>query len=58
MNDQETHRRECEARWVLAQPFARRRPYLELVGSRRGDAAKEELEMEVKRQHHLTKRAA
>lgn len=54
----EEHRRACEARQILAWPFEKRRPYLELVGKRRGEAAQRELEMEVKRQHRLTKAAA
>ncbi|MFY3577146.1 DUF7696 family protein [Achromobacter xylosoxidans] len=54
----EEHRRECEARQILAWPFEKRRPYLELVGKRRGAEAREELEMEVKKQYRLNKRAA
>ncbi len=54
----EEHRRACEARQILAWPFEKRRPYLELVGKRRGEAAQRELEMEVKRQHRLIKAAA
>lgn len=51
----EMHRRECEARWVLTQPFGKRRPHLEMVGKRRGEAARTELEAEVKRQYQLMK---
>lgn len=51
----EEHRRACEARQVLAWPFKQRKPYLELVGKRRGDAARKELEMEVMRQHRQAK---
>lgn len=43
---------------MLAQPFAQRRPYLELVGKRRGEASRKELETEVKRQHQLMKKGA
>ncbi|MGR6075466.1 DUF7696 family protein [Achromobacter sp. CSND-B12] len=54
----EEHRRACEARQILAWPFEKRRPYLEMVGKRRGEAAQKELEMEVKRQYQLAKAAA
>ncbi|MFY1837533.1 DUF7696 family protein [Achromobacter xylosoxidans] len=57
-SDTEEHRRQCEARQILAWPFEKRRPYLDLVGKRRGAAAREELEMEVRRQYRLGKRAA
>ena len=40
---------------MLAWPFKQRKPYLELVGKRRGDAARKELEMEVMRQHRQAK---
>lgn len=33
----EAHRRACEARWVLAQPEARRDAFLALVRQRRGE---------------------
>ena len=54
----EQHRKECEARWVLKQPFEKRKPYLALVGKRRGEAAKMDLQREVIRQHRLAKVAA
>lgn len=38
----------CEARHIIKLPhIAARRQYLELVGKRRGEAAKKELEVEV-----------
>lgn len=58
MRDIEQHRKECEARWVLAQRFDKRKPYLALVGKRRGEAAQMELQREVIRQHRLAKAAA
>lgn len=54
----EQHRRECEARWVLKQPFEKRKPYLKLVGKKRGEQARMELEAEIIRQHRLAKVAA
>lgn len=54
----EEHRRACEARQILAWPFEKRRPYLDLVGKRRGEDAQKELEMEVKRQYRMAKAAA
>jgi len=54
----EEHRRACEARQVLAWPFQKRRPYLDLVEKRRGEAARQELEMEVRKQHQISRRAA
>lgn len=54
----EQHRHECEARHVLSLPFADRKPYLEGIGRRRGEAAKAALENEVRRQHQLRKEAA
>lgn len=54
----EQHRRECEARQVLAWPFEKRKPYLAMVGKERGDAAQMELQKEVIRQHRLAKAAA
>lgn len=56
--EMEQYRKECEARWVLAQRFERRRPYLTLVGKRRGHAAQSELEAEVRRQYRMAKEAA
>lgn len=53
----EQFRRECEARRVLGMPFHERKPYLELVGKRRGQAAQAELEAETKRQHKTRKGA-
>jgi len=35
-----------------------RRPYLDLVGKRRGEAAMKELEAEIRRQHRLAREAA
>lgn len=58
MRNTEQYRRECEARQVLAWPFEKRKPYLALVGKRRGEAARMELEQEVIRQHRLAKAAA
>lgn len=54
----EVWRRECEARQVLRWPLSNRRAYLELVGKRRGETARKELEMEVTRQHRLARSAA
>lgn len=54
----EAYRRECEARTVLSWEFERRRPYLDLVGKRRGAEALKELEVEIRRQHRLAKAAA
>ncbi|MCQ9618371.1 hypothetical protein L1889_18195 [Paenalcaligenes niemegkensis] len=54
----EQYRHECEARYVLSMPFNARKPFLELVGKRRGDAAKTALELEVRRQYRLSKEAA
>lgn len=54
----ETYRRECEARTVLSWEFEQRRPYLDLVGKRRGEAAKKALEAEIRRQHRLAREAA
>jgi len=49
----EQYRRECEARGVLRLPFDRRRPWLERIGKRRGEAGRKYLEEEVIRQHRL-----
>lgn len=54
----EQHRKECEARQVLQWPFEKRKPYLELVGKRRGEQARMELEKEIIRQYRLAKAAA
>lgn len=54
----EQQRLECEARQVLAWPFAKRKPYLALVGKRRGEAAQMELQKEVIRQHRMAKEVA
>ncbi|GEM_PF-6843324 len=54
----EKHRHECEARHVLAMPFSERKPFLELVGKRRGEVAKRSLELEIRRQHQMAKVAA
>ncbi len=54
----EARRRECEARHVLTLPFDRRKPYLDLVGKRRGADARQDLEQEVKRQFALRRKAA
>lgn len=53
--DVEKFRRECEARWVLTQPFSHRKPYLDGVGVQRGLDAQRELEAEVIRQHKAMK---
>lgn len=58
MQDAEQYRISCEARQVLAWPFEKRKPYLALVGKRRGEAAQMELQREVIRQHRLAKAAA
>lgn len=42
----------------MAMPFSERKPLLELVGKRRGEAAKRSLELEIRRQHQLAKVAA
>ncbi|WP_420902062.1 DUF7696 family protein [Achromobacter mucicolens] len=54
----EARRRECEARHVLTLPFDRRKPYLDLVAKRRGVGARHDLELEVKRQFALRRKAA
>ncbi|WP_444979155.1 DUF7696 family protein [Bordetella genomosp. 10] len=54
----EEHRRECEARWVLAQPFGARKPYLELVQRQRGEVGRRDLEAEILKQHKAIKAAA
>lgn len=41
--------RECEARAVLAMPFADRKPYLKKIEERRGENARRVLENEVMR---------
>jgi len=56
--EMEQHRKECEARQVLKWPFEKRKPYLELVGKRRGEQARMELEAEIIRQHRMAKVAA
>lgn len=56
--EMEQHRKECEARQVLKWPFAKRKPYLELVGKRRGEKARMELETEIIRQQHRMAKAA
>lgn len=53
--DVEQHRRECEARYVLAMPREARKPWLDSIGKRRGLAAQKYLEEEVIRQHRLSK---
>lgn len=54
----EQHRHDCEVRFVLSLPFAERRPYLELVGKRRGQAARDALEADMIRQHKTRRKAA
>jgi len=49
----EQYRRECEARGVLRLPFDQRRPWLESIGKRRGEAGRKYLEDEVIRQHRF-----
>jgi len=51
----EQYRRECEARWVLRLPFAKRRPWLQSIGKRRGEAGRKYLEDEVIRQYRFMK---
>jgi len=51
----EQYRRECEARGVLRLPFEKRRPWLESIGKRRGEAGRRYLEGEVIRQYRLTR---
>lgn len=46
----EQHRRECEARWVLKLPLAKRREYLESLEKPRGKAGREYLEAEIRKQ--------
>ena len=60
LNQQSTEQRrhECEARHILSLPFAERKPFLELVGKRRGAMARTALELEIRRQHRLAKVAA
>lgn len=58
MNTPEDWRRECEARYVLRLPFDQRRPYIELVGRRRGKEAQEALGLEVEKQRELIRAAA
>ena len=53
----EQRRRECEARWVLSLPQHERKPWLDLIGKRRGPDAQKYLEDEVRRQHRLKKEA-
>lgn len=59
-NSEETEqfRKECEARQVLKWPFAKRKPYLEMVGKRRGEKAQMELQAEIIKQHRLAKAVA
>lgn len=54
----EQYRKECEARQVLKWPFDQRKPYLELVGKKRGEQARMELEQEIIRQYRMSKAAA
>lgn len=56
--DIEQFRKECEARQVLDWPFEKRKPFLQMVGKRRGIAAQKELEREIMRQHKLRRQAA
>lgn len=52
---QEQHRKECEARWVLKHfsDNAERRQHYERIAKKRGKPAANELMQEVKRQHAL-----
>ncbi|WP_459178429.1 DUF7696 family protein [Achromobacter insolitus] len=43
---------------MLTLPFERRKPYLDLVGKRRGAEARQDLEQEIKRQFDLRRKAA
>ncbi len=54
----EQHRLACEARYVLSMPYAQRKPWLDSIGKRRGLAAQQYLEAEVRRQHQLKREAA
>lgn len=54
----EQHRLACEARYVLAMPHHERKPWLDSIGKRRGQAAQKYLEAEVTRQFRLKKEAA
>jgi len=43
----EAWRLECEARFVLTKPDAEKRVYLEAIGKKRGEAARQELRQEM-----------
>ena len=43
----ECWRFECEARYVLTKPDAEKRAYLEAIGKKRGEAARQELRQEM-----------
>ncbi|WP_455768472.1 DUF7696 family protein [Achromobacter xylosoxidans] len=43
---------------MLTLPFDRRKPYLDVVGKRRGVVARQDLEQEIKRQFALRRKAA
>ena len=43
----ECWRHECEARFVLTKPDAEKRAYLEGIGEKRGEAARQELREEM-----------
>lgn len=47
----EEHRRECEARFVLSLEKQKRREYLELVRSKRGEAGADVLKADVERMY-------
>ncbi len=54
----EQHRRECEAKHVLALPFGDRAPYIDIIEKRRGKEGRQYLVEEIHRQHKLAKVAA
>lgn len=58
MRTDEQRRRECEARYVLAMPKDRRKPWLNAIGKIRGLEGQRYLEEEVIRQHKLARGAA
>jgi len=47
----EDHRSACEVRAVLAMPFSERRPYLAMVGAKRGLVASDVLANAVKAEY-------
>ena len=49
----ECWRHECEARHVLTKPDVEKRAYLEAIGEKRGDAARQELREEMIALHRM-----